>query len=441
MSSVRSVTHLPGCSLLPLRYGEVSRSLAIDSEGKRFVLGADLRLRAFDAAGELLWEQLVPSPVWAVNISGDGRLVVAAYGDGTIRWHQMSDGKELLTLMPLADRTNWVAWTPEGLHASTPGARGVLRWHVNHGWDKAAEAIPVYEIPEQHRPDVLPLIVREMDYLRALGLAEYQKIRAAVRRRTGPDPASKLHLLTIGVSTYKEELAQHLRLRFADVDARDVASALQGSQGSLYAEVKVQALPNHRATRSNMLAALDATRRAMALAPGRDTLVVHFAGHGAVLDGQLYLLPHEVNPRTNYELKGTALSFSTLREELVLLAQHGRVLVLLDACHSGTATMDGIRISLDAEAAKATLAAPNITVLTSSGPSDPSFEDETWANGAFTEAFIDALRAHADTDCDGLLSVGDIERHIAHKLPELTGGRQELGIEKRFDGTIFVAGL
>jgi hypothetical protein len=39
------------------------------------------------------------------------------------------------------------------------------------------------------------------------------------------------------------------------------------------------------------------------------------------------------------------------------------------------------------------------------------------------------------------LSVGDIEWHMAQRLPELTGGRQRLGIEKRFDGSIFVAGL
>ena len=67
----------------------------------------------------------------AVNITTDGRLVVAAYGDGTIRWHRMSGGVELLAFMPLADRTNWVAWTPEGFYAAAPAAHGILRWHAN----------------------------------------------------------------------------------------------------------------------------------------------------------------------------------------------------------------------------------------------------------------------------------------------------------------------
>src|SRR5262249_11896722 len=36
--------------------------------------------------------------------------------DGPIRWYRMTDGSEILTLFPLADRRNWVAWTPEGFY-------------------------------------------------------------------------------------------------------------------------------------------------------------------------------------------------------------------------------------------------------------------------------------------------------------------------------------
>ncbi len=65
----------------------------------------------------------MPGTVWAVNITGDGRLVVAAYQDGTIRWHRMADGVELLAFMPLSDQTNWVAWTPEGFYDAGDGWR------------------------------------------------------------------------------------------------------------------------------------------------------------------------------------------------------------------------------------------------------------------------------------------------------------------------------
>ena len=125
-----------------------SRSLAIAPDGRRFVLGTEWSLRAFDADGTPRWTQPAPAAVWATTITADGRLVVAAYGDGTLRWHRLDDGREVLALFPLADRRNWVAWTPEGFYAATPGAHGVLRWHVNRGWDAPAEAIPVAEIPE-----------------------------------------------------------------------------------------------------------------------------------------------------------------------------------------------------------------------------------------------------------------------------------------------------
>lgn len=118
---------------LPLEPYERSRSLAIHPDGQRFLLGADWSLRAFDAAGEPLWRRAAPSVVYAVNITGDGRLAVAAYGDGTLRWHRMDDGRELLACFPMSDRKNWVAWTPEGFYGATAGAHGVLKWHVNRG--------------------------------------------------------------------------------------------------------------------------------------------------------------------------------------------------------------------------------------------------------------------------------------------------------------------
>ena len=44
------------------------------------------------------------SEVWAVNASRDGRIVVAARGDGTIRWHRADDGHELLALQVLPNK-------------------------------------------------------------------------------------------------------------------------------------------------------------------------------------------------------------------------------------------------------------------------------------------------------------------------------------------------
>ena len=121
----------------------------------------------------------------AVNITGDGRLVAVAYLDGTIRWHRMDDGRELLALYVLSDKKNWVAWTPEGFYAATPGAYGVLRWQINRGADAAAETVPVSAIPKLNRPDALPLVLQEMETARALGIADLAAARHDVQVVTG----------------------------------------------------------------------------------------------------------------------------------------------------------------------------------------------------------------------------------------------------------------
>src|SRR5262249_10872051 len=195
---------------------EPSQSLAIHQDNSRFVLGSQWYLRAFDAEGRLIWRRAAPSATWAVNISSDGRLAIAAYGDGTIRWHRMDDGRELLALYVLSDRQNWVAWTPEGFYGATAGAFGVLQWQVNRGFDAAPDTVPVNAIPSLRRPDALALVLQELETARALGIADLKAARRDVRIATGSmkAPGARLHVLTIGVSEYGDK-AKDLRLKFA----------------------------------------------------------------------------------------------------------------------------------------------------------------------------------------------------------------------------------
>jgi hypothetical protein len=333
----------------------------------------------------------------------------------------MDDGRELLALFPMADRKNWVAWTPEGFYAATRGAHGVLRWHVNRGWDEPAEAIQVSEIKGSRRPKVLPLVLQELDIVRALGLAELQEHRRTVqvRTRSTVPPGARLHVLAMGVSDYGKQ-AQHLRLRYADQDARDVASALDNTQGSLYAEVVPQLLRNEEVTRAGIFPAFTAVRQKMAQGePGEDLAVVLFSGHGAMVDGKFYLLTYGVDARTTDAIKATALSIEAFRDELHKLGEQGRVLVLLDACRPGTATSDGTRLPLNADALRAVLKTTNVTVLTSSSANETSREDERWSNGAFTEVFLEALD-RADSNKDGLISITDLTRYLAAKVSRLT---------------------
>jgi WD40 repeat protein len=148
----------------PIQLGkyEESRSLAVHPSGDSFVLGTTWNIRAFDKTGQLLWRSET-DVVLTVNISGDGRLVIAACGDGTIRWYRMDDGRELLRLMVMADNMNWVAWTPEGFYGATLGARGVLQWYVNRGPNSAGVVLPLSDLPQFYRPEVLARNLKEQD--------------------------------------------------------------------------------------------------------------------------------------------------------------------------------------------------------------------------------------------------------------------------------------
>jgi hypothetical protein len=351
---------------------------------------------------------------------------------------------ELLALMPLPDQSNWIAWTPEGFYDATPDARGILRWHVNHGWDAPAETVPVADIPGSFRPAMLPLVLQELETPRALGLAVLSEHNKEVEIRTHSEvpPGARLHLLAIGISTYNDDYARTLRLTYADQDARDLASAISNTQGSLYARIIPQVLRNRDANKAGILRALKTMRQAMARGTGTDLAVVHFSGHGALVDGKLYLLPYEVDARDAVGIEANGLSLDEFRGELLALAQYGRVLVLLDACHSGATTMDGAPLAMDATALRTGLAAANVTVLTSSSGHEVSREDPQWGHGAFTKVLLDALHdPAADPDHKGLINTSGLAHYVATHVSSLTNGAQTPDMEVRFDTTVFASSL
>jgi hypothetical protein len=427
--------------------GEESRSLAIHPRKDRFVFGENWALEAFDARGQRLWRRNTAADgvASAVNITGDGRLVVAGFSDGTIRWHRMDDGRELISVYVL-DKHNWVAWTPEGFYAATPGAFGVLRWQVNHGFGEAGDTVPISAIPRLRRPDALALVLQELETTRALGVADLKAARREVQIATGSTnaPGARLHVLTIGVSDYGEK-ARDLRLKFADRDAQDVASALVNTQeGGLYAEVKPIFLHDGTANKDGIFDALAAMQHNMANDAGQDLAVVMFSGHGTMIDGQFYLVPYGADDSTPARLKSSGIAASAFQSEVLKLAGYGRVLVLLDACRSAGLIGGNTNALSAADALKSALAANNVTVLTSSAADRPSREDDRWQHGAFTKVMLDALSSSADdidTYRDGVISMAEFAAYIAKHLPELTQGDQQLGLDQRFEGDIFVAGL
>ena len=415
---------------------DLSRSLAIRPDGRGFVLGTEFYLRAFDEQGTLRWQHAAPGAAMAVNVTGDSRMVVAAYHDGTLRWHRLDDGRDILAFMPMADRVNWVTFTPEGFYAASPGGHGMLHWHANAGWHPA-KSHAVASMPGFYRPDAIKLVLQELETWRAIGLAVGAEQRRKVQLLTDSrlPPGARLHVLAVGVSRYNDKHASHLQLKFAHQDAHDLTMALSGTQDAIYGQGSCQYLGDSDATAEMIRRALDILRGAMS---SKDDLAVfHFAGHGAMIDGKLYLLPHDVNAGDSFSIKGTALPILELKEELISIAERGRVLVLLDACYSGGASLDGRAATVGSRTLTASLAALNVTVLTSSSGAQTSREDPAWRNGALTEAMLEALGGEADGDKDGLIGAAELATYVDRRVRAMTGGAQSPAVEVHSTGTLF----
>ena len=82
---------------------EISRSYAFSPDDEKVLLGTEWAIRLLDKDAKEIWHQKLAAVAWGVNISRNGKLAVAALSDGTIRWYQMKDGKEVLAYFPLSN--------------------------------------------------------------------------------------------------------------------------------------------------------------------------------------------------------------------------------------------------------------------------------------------------------------------------------------------------
>jgi len=158
--------------LLQVKPGEVARSLAMAPSDRSFVLGSEWFLRHFSTEGVVLWERRVPAAAWAVNISADGRWVVAGLGDGSIRWLRLNDGAEQMALFVHADRERWIVWTPSGYYDTSVGGENLVGWHLNRAFNQSADFFSAGRFRDRlYRPDVIQKLLAAGNEQEALRLA------------------------------------------------------------------------------------------------------------------------------------------------------------------------------------------------------------------------------------------------------------------------------
>lgn len=218
-----------------------------------------------------------------------------------------------------------------------------------------------------------------------------------------------LYVLSVGVGRYRSSDVPSLR--FPPKDALDLASTLRGQQDLLYREVISRVLLDADASRAGVLEGL---RWLAERAQKDDTAVVFLAGHGTNdTDGTYYYLPADAQAD-----RGSLLDGATLQENLRKI--RGRVVLLLDTCHSGSVMGRSSLTRLINE-----LTTENrIVVFAASAGDQAARESPAWRNGAFTKALIEGLRGLADYADDGKLSMSELETWAGVRVPQLTAGVQ-----------------
>jgi uncharacterized caspase-like protein len=234
-------------------------------------------------------------------------------------------------------------------------------------------------------------------------------------------PAGTLYALAVGINQY--ERYPNLALNYAAADAEDLCNALLPQEGHFYKHVRVQPLVDANATWEEVLEGFEWLKRDMT---AEDAAIVLLSGHG--IDGPtgaFHFLPHDANVGKPILQKRTCIGYDYLKETLRTLADRGKTLLFLDACHSGGVIPDTRSVPTDLGAVASDLAqAENgVIVFASCTGGQVSLEKPEWQNGALTEALLEALSGKARRD-DDRLRVSDIADYVTPRVKQLTGGAQ-----------------
>jgi len=217
-------------------------------------------------------------------------------------------------------------------------------------------------------------------------------------------PTGRLVGMVVGVDNYIEP---HLKLNYASLDARRMKKSLEENSRLEYSDVRITELLNNDASGETIVSEL--TRIAHD-ASKDDTLLFFFSGHGFKDDaGHYRLTPKEF---LSTELSRTGLEWSRIGS--VLRASKGRVVVILDACHSGQSGADEAANDQVSDAL-AEVKAPMIILSAAKGRQfayeDIPNQSTKFGGGAFTFALTNLLgpgRAAADKNNNGSLEVSEI---------------------------------
>ena len=216
--------------------------------------------------------------------------------------------------------------------------------------------------------------------------------------------------LIIGISNFQDK---NLNLKYPAKDARDFHDFL--IKEANFAPDHVKLLVDEKATRANILSELG-DKWLPRVANPDDLVLIYISSHGSASDmdigGVNYLLAHDSQVDSLY---ASGLPMQDLTRIIKGRVHSDRVVLVLDACHSGAVEAAGSKGlyrkgNLDAEAvAQGT----GQLVISSSQPSQVSWESKNYQNSVFTRCLIESLRKNGSST-----TLGDAFQNLKDRVQE-----------------------
>ena len=273
----------------------------------------------------------------------------------------------------------------------------------------------------------------------ALLLTVAQTMAASLQEEPVASESSQRWALVIGISNY----AKAEPLKYAATDARSLAGFLNSPRGGAVPVEQTFVYLENQASRFQILVDLEEMGRRVR--PG-DTAYVFLAGHGYVTErGIGYFLPSDVDLRY---LGATAVPFSHLKELVEQnLAHAANRILITDMCYAGRVDSQTSELALkiqnlvNQEIMSLSSEGGSFLNLLASGPTEPSWELDSFGRGVFTQKLLEALDGLSVGPGQSVVTAADLVRFVREEVPRFTANQQHPRVNTDFKPELKLAFL
>lgn len=222
-------------------------------------------------------------------------------------------------------------------------------------------------------------------------------------------PVKDKWALVVGISKFQNPA---INLKYPSKDACDFYNYLINT--AHFAPDHVKLLTDSKATRARILSELGDKWLPRAANPD-DLVVIYFSSHGSPADidvgGVNYLVAYDTDVDSLY---ATGIPIQDLVRTIKARVHSDRVVIILDACHSGAASADAKGLVRTSNVSAAAISeGTGQLVIASSKPDQVSWEGRGCQNSVFTRNLIEGLQSNGDKT-----TLGEAFEYMKDKVQE-----------------------